>query len=70
MARRGKSTIIYSVNATNFVGVQKELQAYLADSERYTAKEGVQWHFNPPLAPHFDGLWENAVKIPSIIYTK
>jgi len=63
MARRGKSTKIYSDNATNFVGVQKELQAYLADSERYMAKEGVQWHFNPPSAPHFGGLWENAVKI-------
>ncbi|CAI6377504.1 unnamed protein product [Macrosiphum euphorbiae] len=62
MARRGKSTKIYSDNATNFVGVQKELKTYLENSERYMADEGVQWHFNPPSAPHFGGLWENAVK--------
>jgi len=63
MARRGKSYKIYSDNATNFVGVQRELKMYLKDSERYMADEGIQWHFNPPSAPHFGGLWENAVKI-------
>ncbi|XP_008189774.1 uncharacterized protein LOC103311819 [Acyrthosiphon pisum] len=62
MARRGKSTRIYSDNATNFVGVQKELKAYLEDSERYMANEGVQWHYNPPSVSHFGGLLENSVK--------
>jgi len=62
MARRGKSAKIYSDYARNFVGAQRELKAYLEDNERYMANEGVQWHFNPPSAPHFGGLWENAVK--------
>jgi len=47
MARRGKCSKIYSGNATNFVGV---------------AKEGIDWHFNPPAVPHYRGIWESAVK--------
>jgi hypothetical protein len=27
-----------------------------------TANKGVKWHFNPPLAPHFRGVFETMVK--------
>ncbi|XP_055633682.1 uncharacterized protein LOC129774019 [Toxorhynchites rutilus septentrionalis] len=71
MARRGKCTDIYSDNGTNFVGARNKLREFmrlLRDKQhsdkisRMCADEGVQWHFNPPSAPHFGGLWEAAVR--------
>ncbi|CAI6371089.1 unnamed protein product [Macrosiphum euphorbiae] len=62
MARRGKCSKMYSDNATNFVGVQRELATYLQSVDASVAKEGIDWHFNPPGAPHFGGIWESAVK--------
>jgi len=62
MSRRGKCRKIYSDNGTNFVGAQKELSNYVKNTEDLMAREGVEWHFNPPSAPHFGGLWESAVK--------
>ena len=62
MARRGKCAKIYSDNGTNFVGTQKELVSMMRKASDQIAKEGIEWHFNPPSAPHFGGLWVSAVK--------
>lgn len=62
MSRRGRCAKIYSDNGTNFVGAQKELNFLISSNIPIMAKEGIEWHFNPPLAPHFGGLWESAVK--------
>ncbi|XP_058816019.1 uncharacterized protein LOC131679327 [Topomyia yanbarensis] len=71
VARRGRCTDIYSDNGTNFVGARNKLQDFLRllkDSHhndvvsKQLAKEGIQWHFNPPSAPHFGGIWEAAVR--------
>lgn len=62
MARRGKCSDIFSDNGTNFVGAKRELAAYLKNVDQIASQDGVSWHFNPPSAPHFGGLWESAVK--------
>jgi len=68
-ARRGQSAHIYSDNGTNFHGARAELKRYYKEhcSNNKTvieslATDGIQWHFNPPSAPHMGGLWEAAVK--------
>lgn len=67
-ARRGLPTSLYSDNGTGFHGAEREL--YLAfkalnrDQElnSHLASDGTSWHFIPPSAPHFGGLWEAGVK--------
>lgn len=70
-ARRGIAHSISSDNATNFVGANKilrELHQQIASIENnkgvqdYLLKREIKWHFIPPRAPHFEGLWEAAVK--------
>lgn len=71
IARRGVPTHLYSDNGTNFVGANcelKELYALLEseqfkkDVHTYATTKRITWHFNPPLTPHFGGIWEAAVK--------
>lgn len=71
MARRGMVADIWSDNATNFTGADRKLkrlynflqneknQSELIDA---TQINNIRWHFNPPLAPHFGGLWETGIK--------
>ncbi|XP_058817410.1 uncharacterized protein LOC131680719 [Topomyia yanbarensis] len=75
VARRGQCPDIYSDNGTNFVGAPNKLQDFLRllkDSHhndavsKQLAMEGIQWHFNPPSAPHFGGIWEAAVRFAKI----
>lgn len=70
VARRGLVSDIWSDNGTNFVGASKELQRLVVDEKSSVALEirewlnsnFVTWHFIPPRAPHFGGLWEAGVK--------
>ncbi|XP_050547902.1 uncharacterized protein LOC126909510 [Daktulosphaira vitifoliae] len=76
--RRGKSSIIYSDNARNFVGMRRHLKEVYAlfqspEHQRsvfsHLADKGIEWRFIPPRAPHFGGLWEAAVKsMKSLLY--
>jgi hypothetical protein len=69
--RRGKCSVIYSDNATNFVGANrhlKEVYELFQSNEHkrcvneHLTKEGVEWRFIPARSPHYGGLWESAVK--------
>ncbi|XP_051155781.1 uncharacterized protein LOC127278227 [Leptopilina boulardi] len=68
VSRRGKPSHMYSDNGKNFVGAAKELKRHLKelrcdnDLRNLLAVEGTSWHFVPPNAPHFGGLWEAGVK--------
>ena len=71
VARRGLCSEIYSDNGTNFVGARNKLQEFLRLLKDPTHREtvpkectsqGITWHFSPPSAPHFGGLWEAAVR--------
>lgn len=62
---------IWSDNGTNFVGAKNEIEEVkriLNDENfqskiiEYASNENIKWHFIPPQAPHFGGLWESAVK--------
>jgi len=67
VSRRGLCKHIYSDNATNFVGANNELNDVFnwlkhVDKEskfvNFFTKNMIQWHFIPPHAPNFGGLWE------------
>ncbi|XP_043506296.1 uncharacterized protein LOC122526811 [Frieseomelitta varia] len=68
--RRGKARYLFSDNAKTFVGANRELRevrSQLASNTSpvihdYLTREQVTWHFIPPRAPNFGGIWEAAVK--------
>lgn len=59
IARRGRVSDIYSDQGTNFKGASNELTSL---AEAAASKLCIRWHFNPPGAPHFNGLSEAGVK--------
>lgn len=68
VSRRGLVRHMHSDCGTNFIGADKELKRFMTNHNTNDsisadlASHGIDWHFNPPSAPHFGGLWEAAVK--------
>ncbi|XP_008187368.1 uncharacterized protein LOC103310535 [Acyrthosiphon pisum] len=65
VARRGIPSEIYSNCGTNFQDAGSELRRLWSDpvaQNTFSNTIPCRWHFNPPAAPHFGGLWEAAVK--------
>jgi len=67
ISRRGKVLNMYSDNGKNFQGADNEIQRLFRSMEsnpslqHFAAEERLTWHFIPPRAPHFEGLWEAAI---------
>lgn len=67
IARRGTPKCIVSDNGTNFVGASTELKECLKSWNQEQIQDdllqrGIEWKFNPPLAPHFGGAWERMIR--------
>lgn len=66
ISRRGKPAEIFSDNGKNFVGLKNEFSKFLnscsENVKAYATSQNIQFHFIPPYASHFGGLWEAGVK--------
>ena len=66
-ARRGSPKVVYSDNGTNLVAgshvLKEELQKW-QDSNlgKQMRDQGIDWHFNPPSASHFGGIYEREIR--------
>ncbi|XP_050063101.1 uncharacterized protein LOC126552447 [Aphis gossypii] len=76
MSRRGQCKNLFSDNGTNFIGANRKLMAQFQEIAKthktslFLTERSIQWHFIPPSAPHFGGLWEAAVKSSKQLLTK
>ena len=68
ITRSGICATLKSVCGLNFVGADKELRLLLQQTSIQQQEialllttDGTEWRFNPPGAPHFDGIWEAPV---------
>ncbi|XP_014226437.1 uncharacterized protein LOC106652156 [Trichogramma pretiosum] len=71
VSHHGNPTHMYSDNGSNFVGANNHLRElymmirsddFKLKVSNYAVSKKISWHFNPPISPHFGGLWEAAVK--------
>ena len=67
MCRRGSVKSFRSDNGTNFVGGQREIQDAINDwntrqIEDWLKLMHIEWHFRPPHASHFGGVWEREIR--------
>lgn len=67
ICRRGNVSSITSDNGTNFVGGNRELRESISiwnESviEGWLKQRNIAWHFNPPTASHFGGVFEREIR--------
>lgn len=74
ISRRGTPAELYLDQGTNFKGGERELRKAFAsmasDVQRFLAPLRICFHFNPPAAPHFGGVWEWEIRsVKTALYT-
>ncbi|UYV73041.1 hypothetical protein LAZ67_10001650 [Cordylochernes scorpioides] len=67
ISRRGKPSDIFSDNGTNFRGANNILREQFdilksSTIQKFISNERINWHFIPPSAPNFGGIWEAGIK--------
>ena len=71
ISRRGVCKRLYSDNATNFIGANRELkelkQTFLEEKsineiQSVASELGTDWKWIPPRSPHHEGLWESVIR--------
>ena len=66
-SRRGRPEKVYSDNATNFTGGERELQDSVKKFNSFRVnrefvQRGIEWRFNPPHASHYGGVYERMIR--------
>lgn len=66
-ARRGWPRDMLSDNGTNFTGGCTEVNQLVKQidtdkMQRITSNNGLNWHWNPPAAPHFGRVFERMIR--------
>ena len=69
VSRRRYPDVIVSDNEKNFVGSNHSMKLNFQENYKpdnnyvrlQLAQHNIQWTFNPPLAPHFGGVWERPI---------
>lgn len=68
--RRGLPSDMYSDNSKTFIGANNEMsedltlikEVFEPQAADVMVKDNVRWHFIPPHAPHWGGIWEAGAK--------
>lgn len=68
VSRRSRPTNMWSDNGTNFTAAEKELKENLIKLnkqhvENEMLKQNINWHWNPPSAPHMGGVFERLIRV-------
>lgn len=64
IGRRGRPSIVYCDNATNFTGASNACnQINWNKMVSYSTVRKMQWKFNPPSSPWWGGWWERLVGV-------